>query len=143
MNKPGYLGLSILELSKILMCEFWYDYVKQSYCEKAKLCCIDRDSFIIYIKTGDIYKDIAEDVESIFDTSNYELDRPLPKRKNKKVIGLMKDELGEKFVGLRGKIYRYLIDDSSEDKKAKFTKKHVIKRKLKFENYKQFNLRIK
>ena len=73
-------------------------------------------------------------------TSNYELDRSLSKGKSKKVIGLMKDELGgkimTKFVGLRAKTYSYLIDDSSEDKKAKGTKKCVIKRKLKFENYK-------
>ena len=95
---------------------------------------------IVYIKADYIYKDIAQDVETRFDTSNYELDRPLPKGKNKKVIGLMKDELGRirmiEFVGLRAKTYSYLIDDSSEDKKAKGTKKCVIKRKLKFENYK-------
>ena len=134
MNKPVYLGLSILELSKILMYEFWYDYVKPKYGEKVKLCYMDTDSFIVYIKTDDIYKDIAEDVETRFDTSNYELDRPLPKGKNKKVIGLMKDELGgkimTKFVGLRAKTYSYLIDDGSEDKKTKDTKMPVIKIKL-------------
>ena len=122
------------------MYEFWYDYVKPRYGEKVILCYMNRDSFIVYMKTDDIYKDIAEDVETRFDTSNYELDRPLPKGKNKKVIGLMKDELGgkimTKFVGLRAKTYSYLIDDGSEDKKAKGTKKCVIKRKLKFENYK-------
>ena len=83
---------------------------------------MDTDSFIVYLKTDDIYKDIAEDVETRFDTSNYELDRLLPKGKNKKVTGLMKNELGgkmmTKFVGLRAKTYSYLIDDSSEDKKA-------------------------
>ena len=86
MNKPVHLGLSILELSKILMYEFWYDYVKPKYGEKVKLCYMDTDSFIVYIKTDDIYKDIAEDVETRFDTSNYELDRPLPKGKNKNKI---------------------------------------------------------
>ena len=135
MNKPVYLGLSLLELSKILMYEFWYDYLKPKYGKKAKLCCMDTDSFIGYIKTDDIYKDIAEDVETRFDTSNYELERLLPKGKNKKVIALMKDELGTKvmtkFLGLRAKTYSYLIDDSSKDKKAKGTKKCVIKRKLK------------
>ena len=74
MNKPVHLGLSILELSKILMYEFWYDYVKPKYGEKVKLCYMDTDSFIVYIKTDDIYKDIAEDVETRFDTSNYELE---------------------------------------------------------------------
>ena len=100
------------------------------------------ESFVVYIETESICKDIAEDVETRFDTSNYELDRPLPKGKNKKVIGLMKDELGGKvmvkFVGLRGKTYNYLIDDDSEDKKAKDTKICVIKRKIKFENYKNY-----
>ena len=124
----------ILELSKILMYEFWCDYVKPKYGEKAKLCYMDTDSFIVYIKTDDIYKDIAEDVETKFNTSNYELDRPLTKGKSKKVIELMKDELGgkiiTKLVGLRARTYSYLIDDSSEDKKAKSTKKCVIKGKI-------------
>ena len=84
MNKPLYLGLSILELRKILMYEFWYDHVKPKYGEKLKL---------FYMDTDDIYKDVAEDVKTRFDTSNYELDRALPKAKNKKVIELMKDEL--------------------------------------------------
>ena len=73
MNKPVYLGFSILELSKILMYEFWYDYVKPKYDEKANLCYMDTGSFIAYMKTDDIYKNVAEDVETRFDTSNYEL----------------------------------------------------------------------
>ena len=86
---------------------------------------MDTDSFIGYIETDDIFKDIAEDVENRFDISNYESDRPLPKRKIKKIIGLMKDQFDKimtKFVGPRVKTYSYLIDDSSEDKKAKGTK---------------------
>ena len=126
MDKPAHLGLSILELSKILMYELWYDYVKPKYGEKTKWCCMNTGSFNVSIKTGYIYKDIAEDVETRFDTSNYELDRTLPKGKNKKMIGLMKDELGgktmTKFVGLKAKTYSYLIDDGSDDKKAKGTK---------------------
>ena len=81
MNKPVYLELSIVVLSKISMYNFWHDYVKMKYGEKMKLYYMDRDSFIVYIKTDDIYKYIAEDVETSFDTSNYELGRPLPKRK--------------------------------------------------------------
>ena len=81
MNKSICLGISILELSKILIYDIWYDYVKPKYDEKAKLCFMDTDSSIVYIKTDDIYKDIAEDVETRFDTSNYELHRPLPKGK--------------------------------------------------------------
>ena len=95
---------------------------------------------MVYIKTDDVYKDIGENVETRFDCSNYELDRILPKEKNKKVIGLMKDELGGKImiklVGLRAKTYNYLTDDGSEDKNSKGTKKYVIKRKLIFENCK-------
>ena len=84
------------------------------------------DSFIIHIKTEDVYQDIADDVEKRFDTSHYEFNRPLPTRKNEKVIWLMKDELGGKiiteFVGLRSKTYSFLMDDGNSDKKAKETK---------------------
>ena len=93
------------------MYEFWYDYVKLKYGKKAKVCYMDTDSFIVYIKTDDIHKDIAENVEIGFDTSKFELNRSLPKAKNKKLIGLMKGELGGKimieFVGLREKTYSY------------------------------------
>ena len=140
MKKPIYLGLSILEISKLLMYEFWYDYMKPKYDDNVKLCYMDTDSFIMNIKTEDFYKDIANDVEKRFDTSNYECDRPLPTGKNKKVIGLMKDELGGRiiteFVALRLKTYSYLTDDCKEDKKAKGTKKCVIKRMIKFNDYK-------
>ena len=129
------------ELGKILIYEFWYDYVKQKYGERAKLCYMHTDSFIVYIKTDNIYKDIAEDVETRFGTSNYGLHRLLPKGKIKKVIGLLRNELGgeimTKFVGLIAKTYSYFIDDSSEVNKAKGTKKCVIERKIKFENYKK------
>ena len=95
--------------------------------------------YSVYIKTDDIYKDIAKDVETRFDTSNYELDRSLPKGKIKKIIWLMKNELGgkimTKFVGLRAKTNSCLIDDDNEDKKAKCTKRCVVKKRLKFENY--------
>ena len=84
MNKPVYLGLSILELSKILTYEFLYDFVKPKYSKKVRLCYMDTDSFVLYIKTDNIYKGTAEDVSTRFDTSNYKLecnsiDRPLPK----------------------------------------------------------------
>ena len=109
------------------MCESWYDYVNPKYGEEAKLYYMDIDSFIVYITTHDIYKDTAEDVETRFDTPCYDLHTPLPKGKIKNVIGLMKDELGGKimteFIGLRAKTYSYLIDNGSEDKKAKGTKK--------------------
>ena len=105
---------------------------------------MDTGSFIINIKAEDFYEDIASDVEKRFDTSNYEANRPLPKGKNKKVIGLMKDELEGKimieFAALRPKTYSYLMDDGNSDKKAKGTKKCVIKRILKFNGYKDYLL---
>ena len=94
MNKPIYLELSILDINKTLMYEFWYDYMKPKYGNDVKLCYMDTDSFIMSIKTNDFYKDIDNDVEKRFDTTNYEVNRPLPMGKNKKAIGLMKDELG-------------------------------------------------
>ena len=126
-NKPLYLELSILELSKILMCEFWYDYVKLKHHEKANLRYTDTDSFIVYLTKDDIYKeDVIVNVETRLDTLDYELDKPLPKWKNIKEVRLMKYELGAKsmikFVGLRAKTYTYLIEDGNEDKKAKGTK---------------------
>ena len=122
------------------MYEFWYDYMKPKYGNNAKLCYMDTDSFIMNTKTEDFYKDIANDVEKRSDTSNHEVNRPLPTGKNKKVIRLMKDQLGGKiiteFVTLRPKTYSYLTDDCKEDKKAKGTKKCVIKRMTKFNDYK-------
>ena len=114
----------------------------QKYGDKAKLCYTDTDSFIIYIKTEDFFEDISNDVERWFDTSNYDENdkRPLPISKNKKVIELFKDKLGgrimKEFCALRAKTYSYLMDDNSEVKKSKGTKKCVIKRELMFENYK-------
>ena len=140
MHKPIYLGLPILKISKLLMNEFWYDYMKPKYGDNVKLCYMDTDSFIMNIKTENFYKDIANDVEKRFNNSNYECDRPLPTGKNKKVIGLMKGELGGRviteFVALRPKTYSYLTDDCKDDKKAKGTKKCVIKRMIRFDDYK-------
>ena len=141
MNKPIYLGLSILKISKILMYEFWYDYMKPKYGNDVKLCYMDTYSFIMNIKTNDFYEDVANDVENRFDTSNYEVKRPLLMGKNKKIIGLMKDELGGKiitgFVTLRPKTYSYLTEDGKRDKKAKGTKKCTIKKMNKFNDYKK------
>ena len=145
MNNPVYLGMSILA-----WLEFWYDYIKPIYQDRAKLCYMDTGRFIIYIKTDDFSKGIACDGGKWFDTSNYDEDdkRPLPIDKKKKIIVFLKDELGGKiikeFVALRAKTYAYLMDDDSEHKKAKKTKKCVIKRRLMFENYKDslFNDKI-
>ena len=124
------------------MYEFWYDYIKPKYGGKARLCYMDTDIFVIHIKTEDFCKDINNDVERWFDTSNYDKNdkRPLKTGINKKVIGMFKDELGGKimkeFCALRAKTYTYLMDDDSEKKKAKGTKKCIIKRRIKFEDFK-------
>ena len=130
MNKPIYLGLSILDISKITMYEFWYDYVKIKHEDKARLCYMYTDSFVVNIKTKDFYKDISQDVNKRFDT----FDRPLPTGINKKVTGLMKDELGgdifTKFVALIPKEYSYVTNDFIEMKKTKGTKKCVVNKML-------------
>ena len=114
MTKPLYLGMSVLDISKILTYEFWYNYIIPKYGDRAKLCYTDTDSFIIYIKAEDFFEDISNDVEKWFDTSNYNKKNkiPLPIGKNKQVPGLFKDELGGKiiteFVALRPKTYIHI-----------------------------------
>ena len=145
INKPIHLGQAVLDLSKTLMFEFWYDYLKPMYGDKIRLCYTDTDSFIMHVKTDDFYKDINNYVDKWFDTSNYDKNdnRPLEIDKNKKVLGKFKDELGckilTKFVALRAKTYSFLIDEYTEEdyeknrivnKKAKGTKKCVVKREI-------------
>ena len=125
MNKPVYLGMSILDISKTLMYEFWYDYLKPKYKDNAKLCYMGTDSFVINIFTEDFSEDIKNNIERWFDTSNYDENdkRPLQIGVNKKVIGMFKDELGGKimkeFCALRAKTHTYLMEDDGEMKKAK------------------------
>ena len=146
MDKPIAVGQAILNISETLMYEFYYDYLKPKYHDKLKLCYMDTDSFILQTQTDDVYKDINCDVDKWFDTSNFDKNdnRPLEIGKNKKVIGKFKDELGGKilteFVALRAKTYAYiqLNDDKLEEhKKAKGTKKCVIKKHLNFDLYKK------
>ena len=98
MNKPVYLCLSILDISKTVMHEFLYGYIKPNYSDKLMLRYMGRDNFGVHIKTDNICKNIAENVASRFDTSDYEADRPLPMEKNERFIGLMKDELGGQII---------------------------------------------
>jgi hypothetical protein len=147
MNKPIYLGQAILDLSKIVLYEFHYDYIKPKYGGKAKLCYMDTDSLVYSMETRDVYKDISGDVKARFGTSNYKsIDdknsvdyRPLPTGENKKVLKLMKDEMaGEimtKFVALRPKMYAYEMLDGTVDKRCKGIKKCVVKKNISFEDY--------
>ena len=145
MNKPMYLGQSILDISKTLMYEFWHGYLKRKYGDKIKLCYSDTDSFVIEVITENLSTDISADVEKWYDTSNHDKDdnRFLPIGMNKKVSGLFKYELGGKIMtdlcAIRAKTYAFAVDDGrkiEEKKKAKGTKKCVIKNDLMLQDYK-------
>ena len=141
LNKPIYLGMSILDLSKTLMYDFNYNYIKPKYGENAKLLFTDTDSLMYEMKTKDFYKDISNDVEVKFDTSNYPKEHPsgIKTGVNKKVIGMMKDECGgeqiETFVGLRSKLYTYKTS-KKESKRCKGIKKNVIDKEIVLKDYK-------
>ena len=134
--------MSILDITKTLMYEFWYDYVKPKYNDRAKLCYMDTDSFTINIFTEDFFECINNNIKRWFDTSSYDKNDKIPLQVgvNKKVIGMFKEELGGKimkeFCTVRAKTYTYLKDDDSENKKAKEVKRCIVKRRLMFENYK-------
>ena len=142
LNKPIYLGMSILELSKTLMYDFHYNYIKKKYEKNANLLFTDTDSLCYEIRTQDFYKDIAPDVHDKFDTSNFDKNYSsgIEVGVNKKVIGMFKDETGgkqiEEFVGLRSKLYAYKLC-GSEEKKCKGVKKGVVKNEITFKDYKK------
>ena len=142
MNKPVYLGMSILDLSKTLMFDFHYKYIKPKYGKQAKLLFTDTDSFLYEIQTEDFYKDIAGDVRDRFDTSEYKEGHPsgIPTGINKKVLGKFKDEAKGKniteFVGLRSKLYSYKMEEGKENKKCKGIKKAVVEKSITHEDYK-------
>ena len=141
-NKPIYLGMTILDLSKTLMYNFHYEYIKKKYNHNATLLMTDTDSLCYEIKTNDFYKDISGDVYKEFDTSNYPKVHPsgIPTGVNKKVIGLMKDEAAGKqiteFVGLRAKMYSHRTEGEVDVKKCKGIKKNVVKNGITFQDYK-------
>ncbi|RWS22921.1 hypothetical protein B4U80_03200 [Leptotrombidium deliense] len=139
-NKPIYVGLCVLDLSKYLMYDFHYNVMKKNF-EDIKLCYTDTDSFVYHIKTENIYKDINE-MKHYFDTSDYPKDHYLFSNENKKVIGKFKDEMNGnqiyQFVGLKSKMYAFQtkqLNECEEVKKAKGTKTYVVKKELKFQNY--------
>ena len=142
MNKPVYLGMCILDLSKTIMYDFHYNYIKPKYGVKAKLLFTDTDSLMYEIETEDFYKDISEDIKDRFDTSDYQENHPsgIPTGINKKVLGMFKDEAAGKvikeFVGLRAKLYSYKMDNGDESKKCKGIKRQVVTTSIKHEDYK-------
>ena len=142
-NKPIYVGQAILDLSKTLMFDFHYNYIRKKYGNKAELLFTDTDSLMYHIQTDDIYSDIKKDIKKKFDTSDYPENHPsgIKTGVNKKVIGKFKDEVGGKqithFVGLRPKLYTFKVEEKGETRKAKGVKKNVIKKSLSFEDYKK------
>ena len=129
LNKPAYIGICILELSKVFMYEVHYDYIKNKYGNNSRLLFTDTDSLMYEIKTEDVYKDFSNDKE-MFDFSNYSTKSKYYDNSNKLVVGKMKDETAgvaiEEFVRLKPKICSYLVDDNSEHKKAKGVNKNVV-----------------
>ena len=142
MDKPVYLGMCILDLSKTLMFDFHYQYIKPKYGDRAKLLFTDTDSFLYEIQTEDFYKDISGDVKDKFDTSDYPENHPsgIPTGINKKVLGMFKDEVAGKnikeFVGLRAKLYSFKTEEGKENKRCKGIKKAVVSKSIRHENYK-------
>ena len=138
LNRPAYVGMCILDLSKTLMYDFHYNYIKEKYGEKAKLLFTDTDSLTYEIETNDVYKDFWKDKDK-FDNSDYPEDSKYFYGKNKKVIGKFKDEAAGvpicEFVGLRSKMYSYIKDNQKGGKTAKGIKKNVIKNNITHDNY--------
>ena len=137
-NKPVYVGQAILDLSKTLMFNFHYTYIKEKYKNKAELLFTDTDSLMYEIKTKDFYLDICPDVRDKFDTSDYHSIHPsgIITGANRKVIGMFKDEVAGKqitlFVGLRPKLYSFRIEEEREVRKCKGIKKNIVKKKMRF-----------
>ena len=138
LNKPIYVGMSVLDLSKHLMYDFYYNHLKKLYTHNIRLLYTDTDSLIVHVQTDDLYKDMAQNLDD-YDTSNYQSDHPLFSTANKKIIGKFKDELGGKvmteFIGIRPKMYSYVGEESG--KRAKGVKKSVLKNGITHEDYKK------
>ena len=138
MNRPAYVGACILDLSKTLMYDFHYNYIKHKYGNKAKLLFTDTDSLTYEIETKDAYKDFFKD-KSKFDNSDYNKESPFYNTANKKVIGKFKDEAAGipiiEFIGLRSKMYSYMKDDMKGGKTAKGIKKNVIRKNITHDKY--------
>ena len=140
LNRPAYVGMCILDLSKTLMYDFHYNYIKRNYGYKAKLLFTDTDSLTYEIEAKDVYKDFFKDKDK-FDNSDYPEYSPFFYKTNKKVIGKFKDESAgipiTEFVGLRSKMYSYMKDNQKGGKTAKGIKKNVIKNNIMHDDYKE------
>ena len=142
-NKPVHVGQAILDLSKTLMFDFHYDYIREKYKNATELLFTDTDSLLYLIHTDDFYKDISKDIKRKFDTSDYPKSHPsgILTGVNKKVIRMFKDEVAGRqithFVGLRPKLYSFKVEEVGLTKKFKGVKKNVVKRELSFEDYVQ------
>ena len=140
LNRPAYVGMCILDLSKTLMYDFHYNYIKQQYGNKARLLFTDTDSLTYEIDAKDVYQDFWNDKDK-FDNSDYPESSPYFDKTNKKVIGKFKDEAAGvpicEFIGLRSKMYSYIKDNTKGGKTAKGIKKNIIKNNIKHQDYKE------
>jgi hypothetical protein len=140
LNKPIYLGMSILDLSKLHMYKFFYDVLKPKYGDKIRLVYTDTDSFVIYTETEDIYEDLKE-LKNDMDFSNYTVGTKYYNKDNEMKLGFFKDEVkGEiivEFIGLAPKMYAYILDSGKEEKKAKGVPKQTVKKQMNYARYKQ------
>ena len=138
LNKPIYVGMSVLDISKHLMYDFYYNHLKKLYTHNIRLLYTDTDSLIVHVQTDDLYKDMSLNAD-LYDTSNYSPGHPLFSTANKKIIGKYKDELGGKvmteFIGIRPKMYSYVGEESG--KRAKGVKKSVLRKSITHEDYKK------
>jgi hypothetical protein len=147
LNKPIYVGSAVLDLSKLWMYQYWYDYIKPEYGEKVNLLYTDTDSLVYEVETADIYADMAKNAD-LFDFSNYPKDHQLFNTENKAVIGKFKDECGGipmcEFIGLRAKMYAFEIENGEVTKKAKGVSKNVVKNELTMASYRDclFNKKV-
>jgi len=140
LNKPIYTGMTILENSKILMYDFFYNQMKARYGQKCDLIYTDTDSLLMEIETDDVYRDMAEGLDS-YDTSNYPKEHPLHSSKNKKVLGKIEDECAGRVIdeamAIRPKMYSIMEEKEKNDKKAKGVKKSVVEKEIQHEQYKE------
>ena len=138
LSKPVYVGMCVLDLSKLVMFDFYYGRLKPLYGDKIRMLYTDTDSLIVHVETEDVYADMMLDSD-LYDTSNYATDHPLYSSANKKIIGKFKDELGGKimtnFIGLRSKMYSYIGDDCG--KRAKGVNRSVLRNTITHEDYRQ------
>ena len=140
LNRPVFVGMSILDLSKHLMYDFYYNQLRGQYGDRCQLLYTDTDSLLLQVQTEEVFRDMASQAE-LYDTSDYQPEHPLHSNANKKMLRKMKDECAGRpiaeYVGLRPKMYSIFAAGRGNIKKAKGVKKNVVKKHIRHEQYKE------